>query len=110
MWMLAQMRAMVETQALERLEQRLEELAPSKPEGNGRGIPSPNSHIARRIEALGAVDGQMHLVGRLPPARPRNRRWRTTRGGAADLSAGRSIFIDTGVPRSPDWGKCQESR
>ena len=42
-WMLAQMRAMVETQALERLEQRLEELAPSKPEGNGRGIPSPNS-------------------------------------------------------------------
>ena len=28
-WMLAQMRAMVETQALERLEQRLEELAPS---------------------------------------------------------------------------------
>jgi hypothetical protein len=28
-WMLGQMRAMVETQALERLEQRLEELAPS---------------------------------------------------------------------------------
>jgi hypothetical protein len=28
-WMLAQMRGMVETQALERLEQRLEELAPS---------------------------------------------------------------------------------
>ena len=28
-WMLAQMRAMVETQALERLEARLEELAPS---------------------------------------------------------------------------------
>ena len=28
-WMLAQMRAMVETQSLERLEQRLEELAPS---------------------------------------------------------------------------------
>lgn len=41
-WMLAQMRAMVETQALERLEQRLEELAPSS-EGNGRGLPSPNS-------------------------------------------------------------------
>jgi hypothetical protein len=29
MWMLGQMRAMVETQALERLEQRLEEIAPS---------------------------------------------------------------------------------
>jgi hypothetical protein len=28
-WMLAQMRGMVETQALERLEQRLEEIAPS---------------------------------------------------------------------------------
>jgi hypothetical protein len=28
-WMLAQMRGMIETQALERLEQRLEELAPS---------------------------------------------------------------------------------
>ena len=42
-WMLAQMRAMVETQALERLEQRLEELAPSSSEGNGRGLPSPNS-------------------------------------------------------------------
>jgi len=28
-WMLSQMRGMVETQALERLEQRLEELAPS---------------------------------------------------------------------------------
>jgi hypothetical protein len=28
-WMLSQMRAMVETQALERLEQRLEELSPS---------------------------------------------------------------------------------
>jgi hypothetical protein len=41
-WMLAQMRAMVETQALERLEQRLEELAPSSSEGNGRGLPSPN--------------------------------------------------------------------
>jgi hypothetical protein len=39
-WMLAQMRAMVETQALERLEQRLEELAPSI-EGKGHGITSP---------------------------------------------------------------------
>ncbi len=35
-WMLAQMRAMVETQALERLEQRLEELAPSI-EGRNHG-------------------------------------------------------------------------
>jgi len=40
-WILAQMRAMVETQALERLEQRLEELAPSI-EGKGHGFTSPN--------------------------------------------------------------------
>src|SRR5262245_23320175 len=38
-WVLAQMRAMVETQALERLEQRLEELAPSI-EGKPRGFAS----------------------------------------------------------------------
>jgi hypothetical protein len=38
-WMLAQMRGMVETQALERLEQRLEELAPSI-EGRTHGHPS----------------------------------------------------------------------
>ena len=38
-WSLSQMRAMVETQALERLEQRLEELAPSI-EGKGRGYTS----------------------------------------------------------------------
>ena len=40
-WCLGQMRAMVETQALERLEQRLEELAPSI-EGRGSG------HVAGR--------------------------------------------------------------
>jgi hypothetical protein len=40
-WMLAQMRAMVETQALERLEQRLEELAPSI-EGKAHGITRTN--------------------------------------------------------------------
>ena len=39
-WMLAQVRGMVETQALERLEQRLEELAPSI-EGKGHGYQSP---------------------------------------------------------------------
>src|SRR5262245_31258572 len=38
-WMLAQMRAMVETQALERLEQRLEELAPGI-EGRNHGFTS----------------------------------------------------------------------
>jgi hypothetical protein len=38
-WVLSQMRAMVETQALERLEQRLEELAPSI-EGKARGFTS----------------------------------------------------------------------
>ena len=40
-WILAQMRAMVETQALERLEQRLEELAPSI-EGKAHGFTSTN--------------------------------------------------------------------
>jgi hypothetical protein len=40
-WMLAQMRAMVETQALERLEARLEELAPSI-EGKTRGYQNAN--------------------------------------------------------------------
>jgi hypothetical protein len=40
-WMLAQMRAMVEAQALERLEQRLEELAPSI-EGKPHGYTSTN--------------------------------------------------------------------
>jgi hypothetical protein len=40
-WCLGQMRAMVETQSLERLEQRLEELAPSI-EGRGTG------HVAGR--------------------------------------------------------------
>ena len=44
-WMLAQMRAMVETQALERLEQRLEELAPSI-EGRNRGFTTP-THPSR---------------------------------------------------------------
>ena len=34
-WVLGQLRAMVETQALERLEQRLEELAPSMEGRNG---------------------------------------------------------------------------
>jgi len=34
-WVLSQLRAMVETQALERLEQRLEELAPSIEAHNG---------------------------------------------------------------------------
>ena len=38
-WVLSQMRAMVETQALERLEQRLEELAPAI-EGKSRGFTS----------------------------------------------------------------------
>ena len=39
-WMLSQLRAMIETQALERLEQRLEELSPSlegKRNGHGAG-------------------------------------------------------------------------
>ena len=40
-WMLAQMRAMVETQALERLEQRLEEIAPSI-EGRTHGYQGAN--------------------------------------------------------------------
>lgn len=40
-WMLAQMRSMVETQALERLEQRLEELAPSI-EGKSHGFTTAN--------------------------------------------------------------------
>jgi predicted exporter len=40
-WMLSQMRAMVETQALERLEQRIEELAPSI-EGKTNGYQSAN--------------------------------------------------------------------
>ena len=40
-WMLAQMRAMVETQALERLETRLEELAPSI-EGKAHGYQNAN--------------------------------------------------------------------
>jgi hypothetical protein len=39
-WVLSQMRAMVETQALERLEQRLEELAPSIEEKQPRGCTS----------------------------------------------------------------------
>jgi hypothetical protein len=40
-WMLAQMRGMIETQALERLEARLEELAPSI-EGKTHGYQNPN--------------------------------------------------------------------
>ena len=40
-WVLAQLRAALETQALERLEQRLEELAPSI-EGKGHGYTSTN--------------------------------------------------------------------
>jgi hypothetical protein len=40
-WVLAQMRAMVETQALERLEQRLDELAPSI-EGKANGYSTAN--------------------------------------------------------------------
>ena len=40
-WMLAQMRAVVETQALERLEHRLEELAPSI-ESRSHGFTSAN--------------------------------------------------------------------
>jgi hypothetical protein len=40
-WVLAQMRAMVETQALERLEARLEELAPGI-EGRGHGQQTAN--------------------------------------------------------------------
>ena len=40
-WMLSQMRAMVETQALERLEQRLEELTPTI-EGKASGYQSAN--------------------------------------------------------------------
>ena len=55
-WVLSQMRAMVETQALERLEHRLEELAPSI-EGKSRGFTehrSPGSHSAltRWLRAL----------------------------------------------------------
>jgi hypothetical protein len=47
-WVLSQMRAMVETQALERLEQRLDELAPTI-EGKARGFatadrPSRTAH------------------------------------------------------------------
>src|SRR5262249_53534144 len=45
-WVLAQMRAMVETAALERLEQRLDELAPSM-EGKARGFTSTD-HPSRR--------------------------------------------------------------
>jgi len=45
-WVLSQMRAMVETQALERLEQRLEELAPTI-EGKQRGFTS-TEHPSRR--------------------------------------------------------------
>jgi len=41
-WVLSQMRAMVETAALERLEQRLEELAPTI-EGKTRGFTSTDS-------------------------------------------------------------------
>ena len=40
-WVLGQLRAMIETQALERLEQRLEELAPSI-EGKGHGHTTAN--------------------------------------------------------------------
>jgi hypothetical protein len=40
-WVLSQLRAMVETQALERLEQRLEELAPNI-EGRGYGHTGAN--------------------------------------------------------------------
>lgn len=47
-WMLAQMRAMVETQALQRLEQQLEEIAPSI-EGGNHGF---SARLAQRIEAL----------------------------------------------------------
>jgi hypothetical protein len=47
-WMLAQMRAMVETQALEHLERRLEELAPSIESRNhghqGANRPSRTAH------------------------------------------------------------------
>ena len=65
--------------------------------------------IARRIEALGAVDGQMHLVVVSPgetkeQALADYERWR---GGPI---RGQVYLVDTGVPRSPDWGKCQESR
>jgi hypothetical protein len=45
-WMLAQMRAMVETQALERLEARLEELAPSI-EGRNNGFPHATGSFSR---------------------------------------------------------------
>ena len=40
-WVLSQLRAMVETQTLERLEQRLEELAPNI-EGRGNGYAGTN--------------------------------------------------------------------
>jgi hypothetical protein len=40
-WILAQVRGMVETQAIERIEQRLEELAPSI-EGRNNGHPGAN--------------------------------------------------------------------
>ena len=40
-WVLAQLRAMVETQTLEKLEQRLEELAPNI-EGKAHGHPAAN--------------------------------------------------------------------
>jgi hypothetical protein len=52
-WVLSQMRAMIETQALERLEQRLEELAPSI-EGKARGFTStdrPSRTAARTAHA-----------------------------------------------------------
>ena len=60
--------------------------------------------IARRIEALGAVDSKMHLV--VVSANE------TEEQALADYERrhgkpvrGQIYLIQTGVPRSPDWGK-----
>ena len=61
--------------------------------------------IARRIEALGAVDGVVVSPGETKEqALADYERWR---GGPI---RGQVYLVDTGVPRSPDWGKWQESR
>jgi hypothetical protein len=44
-WVLAQMRAMVETQIIETLEQRLAMLEGNVIQGNSRGLPAPNREI-----------------------------------------------------------------
>jgi len=96
-WVLAQMRAMVETQALERLEQRLEELAPSNPVATRTQI----SRLAQRIEAIGQVEAPVHYVAVAANETEEEAKARYEQRLGAALR-GTVYLIRTGVPRAPD--------